>query len=266
MPKMMNEDMVARMARRRRMRGSCVAIGFLIILLAIPWTLHAQDESVLEVGKFSIAPPGDTLPDGWKPLTFRKIKKHTLYSVVRDGERTVVKAVSEASSSGLTREIRIDPKAYPIIQWEWKVTNVLEKGDVTSKEGDDYPARIYITFEYDSGRVGLLEKAKFEAIRFFYGQYPPIGAINYIWESKAPVGTVVPNPFTDRVKMIVVGSGAENLNTWVGQQRNIYEDYKQAFGEEPPMISGVAIMTDTDNTKESATAYYGDIVFLRAGM
>jgi len=242
-----------------------VAIGFLITLLAVPWALQAQDESVLEVGKFSIAPLGDTLPDGWKPLTFRKIPKHTLYSVVRDGERIVVKAVSEASSSGLTREIRIDPKAYPIIQWEWKVTNVLEKGDVSTKEGDDYPARIYITFEYDSGRVGLLEKAKFEAIRFFYGQYPPIGAINYIWESKSPIGTVVPNPFTDRVKMIVVGAGAENLNTWVGQQRNIYEDYKQAFGEEPPMISGVAIMTDTDNTGEAATAYYGDIVFLRAG-
>ena len=262
---MMNEDMVARMARRRRMRGSCVAIGFLITVLCVPWSLQAQDESVLQVGKFAIAPLGDTLPDGWKPWTFRKIPKHTLYSVVRDGERTVVKAVSEVSASGVAREIRIDPREYPIIQWEWKVTNVLEKGDVSRKEGDDYPARIYITFEYDSGRVGFFEKAKFEAIRLFYGQYPPT-AINYIWESKSPIGTVVPNPFTDRVKMIVVESGAENLNTWVGQQRNIYEDYKQAFGEEPPMISGVAIMTDTDNTKESATAYYGDIVFLRAGM
>ena len=263
---MMNEDTQARMARRRQVIGLSVAVGFLIMLLAVPWTLHAQDELVLEVGKFSIAPLGDTLPDGWKPLTFQKIPKHTLYSVVRDEHRNVVKAVSKASSSGMTREIRIDPKAYPIIQWEWNVTNVLEKGDVSRKEGDDYPARIYITFEYDSGRVGFFEKAKFEAIRFFYGQYPPIGAINYIWESKAPVGTMVPNPFTDRVKMIVVGSGAENLNTWVGQQRNIYEDYKQAFGEEPPMISGVAIMTDTDNTGEAATAYYGDIVFLRAGM
>jgi len=262
---MMNEDTPARMARRRQVIGLSVAVGCLVMLLCVPWAIQAQDESVLEVGKFSIAPLGDTLPDGWKPLTFRKIPKHTLYSVVRDGERTVVKAVSEASSSGMTREIRVDPKGYPIIEWQWKVTNVLEKGDVTSKEGDDYPARIYITFEYDSGRVGLLEKAKFEAIRFFYGQYPPIGAINYIWESKAPVGTMVPNPFTDRVKMIVVESGAENLNTWVGQQRNIYEDYKQAFGEEPPMISGVAVMTDTDNTGEAATAYYGDIIFMKAG-
>ncbi len=261
---MMNEDTQARMARRRQVIGLSVAVGFLITLLAVPWTLHAQDELVLEVGKFSIAPLGDTLPDGWKPLTFQKIPKHTLYSVVQDEERNVVKAVSKASSSGMTREIRIDPKVYPIIQWEWNVTNVLEKGDVSRKEGDDYPARIYITFEYESGKVGLIEKAKFEALRLLYGQYPPT-AVNYIWESKAPVGTVVPNPFTDRVKMIVVESGAENLSTWVGQQRNIYEDYKQAFGEEPPMVSGVAIMTDTDNTGEAATAYYGDIIFMKAG-
>ncbi|MGO8989997.1 MAG: DUF3047 domain-containing protein [bacterium] len=56
-------------------------------------------------------------------------------------------------------------------------------------------------------------------------------------------------------------SGADKLNQWVNEDRNVYEDYKKAFGEEPPMISGVAIMTDTDNTGESAIAYYGDIVF-----
>ena len=60
--------------------------------------------------------------------------------------------------------------------------------------------------------------------------------------------------------MIVVESGPAKLNTWITEERNVYEDYKRAFGEEPPMISGVAIMTDTDNTGESAEAYYGDIV------
>jgi hypothetical protein len=89
----------------------------------------------------------------------------------------------------------------------------------------------------------------------------PLDAINYIWESKAPVGTMVPNPYTDRVMMFVVESGSAKLNLWVNEERNVYEDYKKAFGEEPPMISGVAIMTDTDNTGESATAYYGDILF-----
>jgi hypothetical protein len=232
-----------------------------ISLLFFLATSHAQQEAILEVGKFSAEPLENSLPTAWKPLTFKKIDRHTTYTLVKDGNEVVVKAVAESSASGLVREIKIDPKEYPVIQWRWKVNNILKKGDVRSKEGDDYPARIYITFEYDPSKLGFFEKAKYEAIRLIYGQYPPIGAINYIWESKASKGTMVPNPYTDRVIMIVVESGESKLNQWVSEERNIHEDYKNAFGQEPPMISGVAIMTDTDNTGESATAYYGDILF-----
>lgn len=244
--------------------GKAMLGGTLVIALALPWAVHAQSPPVLEVGKFSAASEGHALPDGWKPLTFKKIEKHTVFSVVKDGETTVVKAVSEASASGLTREIKINLKEYPILQWRWKVANVLRKGDVTKREGDDYPARLYITFEYDAGKVGFFKKAQYETVKLFYGQYPPLGAINYIWESKAPKGTVVPNPYAEEVKMIVVESGAAGLNQWMSEERNVYEDYKKAFGDEPPMISGVAIMTDTDNTGESATAFYGDIVFKKS--
>ena len=244
-----------------RVRSALAVIGSLIALLAVPWIAPAQSVAILEVGKFSAAAEGETFPDGWKPLTFKKIERHTAYKLVKDGDSVVVKATSEAASSGLTRDVKINPKEYPIVQWRWKVANVFKNGDVTKKEGDDYPARLYITFEYDSSKVGFLEKAKYEAARLMYGQYPPIGAVTYIWESKAPKGTVVPNPYTGRAMMIVVETGAALLNTWVTEERNIYEDYKTAFGEEPSMISGVAIMTDTDNTRESATAYYGDIVF-----
>jgi hypothetical protein len=69
------------------------------------------------------------------------------------------------------------------------------------------------------------------------------------------------NAYTDRAMMFVVQAGGEKLQQWVLQERNVYEDYKKAFGEEPTMITGVAIMTDTDNTRESAVAWYGDIVF-----
>jgi hypothetical protein len=204
---------------------------------------------------------GQGLPDGWKPLAFKKIEKHTTYSLVKDDNIVVVKAMAEASASGLTREIKINPKEYPIVQWCWKVTNILKRGDVRRKEGDDYPARIYITFEYDSSKLSFFQRTKYEAIRLLYGQYPPLAAINYIWENKAPVGTMVPNPFTDRVMMFVVETGPSKLNQWVNEERNIFEDYKKAFGQEPPMISGIAIMTDTDNTGESAIAYYSDIFF-----
>jgi hypothetical protein len=235
----------------------------LLFPLLLAFTIHADSPAILEVGRFSSALEGDSLPEGWKPLTFPKIERHTVYMLVKDEGTTAVKAISEASASGLTRQIKINPKEYPIISWRWKVTSVLKKGDVTKKEGDDYPARIYITFEYDATKVGFFDKAKFETYKLLYGQYPPIGAINYIWESKAPQGTIVPNSYTDRVKMIIVESGSVLLNQWVSEERDLYDDYKKAFGEEPPMLSGVAIMTDTDNTGESATAYYGDILFKR---
>jgi hypothetical protein len=235
----------------------------ILIIFSLPLLseLNAQPGGMLEVGKFSAEQVGTGFPTGWKPLTFKKIERHTVYSLVKDGDTVVVKAMAESSASGLVREIKIDPKEFPVVQWRWKVSNVLRKGDVRRKEGDDYPARIYITFEYDPSRLGFFDKAKYEMIRLLYGQYPPIGAINYIWESKSPQGMMIPNPYTNRVIMIVVESGETKLNQWVSEERNIYEDYKKAFGQEPPMISGVAIMTDTDNTGESATAYYGDILF-----
>lgn len=224
---------------------------------------RAEMEPVIEVGSFSTAALGQTLPEGWEPLTFQNIERYTVYILVEDleEEKVVVRAVSEKGASGITRKMTVDLKQYPVIEWRWKVMNVLEKGDVTKKEGDDYPARIYIMFQYDSARVGIVDKAKYEAYRLWYGEYPPLRSINYIWESRAPIGTMVPNPYTDRVMMFVVQSGIERLDTWVTEGRNVYEDYKKAFGEEPPPISGVAIMTDTDNTGESATAYYGDILF-----
>jgi len=235
--------------------------ALMLALLNLSRNVSAQLQNVIEVGKFSAAAVGQALPDGWKPLTFKKIERYTTYAMVKDNDTVVIRAVAEASASGLTREIKINSKEYPIVQWRWKVDNILKKGDVHKKEGDDYPARIYITFEYDPSKLSFFEKAKYKTIKLWYGQYPPLAAINYIWESKTPVGTMVPNPYTDRVMMFVVESGAGKLNQWVVEERNIYEDYKKAFGEEPPMISGVAIMTDTDNTGESATAYYGDILF-----
>jgi hypothetical protein len=238
-----------------------MAAGLLILLLVLPDALHSQQ--IIEVGKFSQEKLGDDLPAGWKPLAFKKIEKHTVYRLLKEGDTTVVKAVSHSSASGLIREMTINPREYPIVQWRWKVENILEKGDVHRKEGDDYPARIYIAFEYDASKLSFFEKVEYGAAKLFYGQYPPLGAINYIWENRAPVGTIVSNPFTRRVKMIVVESGVGKLNRWVSEERNVFEDYIKAFGKEPPLISGIAIMTDTDNTGESATAYYGDIQFTK---
>jgi len=238
---------------------------FSILLIVCPEAseLLAEDRDILEIGNFSAAKEGGDFPSGWELLAFKKIKQHTKYEMVNDDGAVVVKAESKSSSSGLIKNIRINPKKYPVVSWRWKATNLYEKGDVSKKEGDDYPARIYITFEYDPAKLSLFERLKFNVVKVLYGKYPPVAAINYIWESKASEGTMVPNSYTNRVIMIVAESGETKLNTWVQEEHNILEDYKKAFGEDPPFISGIAIMTDSDNTKESAITYYGDIIFKR---
>ena len=180
---------------------------------------------------------------------------------MEDHNTVVVKADSKSSASGLIHRIKIDPRVFPIVSWRWKVTNTFIKGDVRKKRGDDYPARLYIAFEFDPNRLSFFEKTQYKLARLLYGEYPPGGAITYIWSSNAPRGTLVSNPYTKRSKMIAVQSGKTLLNTWIQEERNVYEDYKTAFSQEPPMIVAVMIMTDSDNTGESAISYFGDIIF-----
>src|SRR5215467_11736591 len=120
--------------------------------------LTDDSPTVLEVGTFSGSRPGSGLPDGWKTLAFKKIPKHTAYELVTDGAAVVVKATSDAAASGLTKEVRIDPSVFSVLHWRWKVENLLTRSDVTRKSGDDYPARLYITFEYDPEKVSLGRK------------------------------------------------------------------------------------------------------------
>ncbi len=236
----------------------------LATLVVVGWFGGAQaDGPALDVAKFSSDKEGAETPIGWKPLTFKKVPKQTAYALVKDGDTVVVKAMSQGAASGLTKEVKIDPKEYPIVHWRWKVDNLLKKSDVTRKDGDDYPARLYVTFEYDPDKVSFGRKVKYKAGRAIFGDIP-IGALNYIWDTKAPLGAIIDNAYTDFAKMVVMRSGPAGLGTWVEESRNVYEDYKKAFDEEPPLINGVAIMSDTDNTQESATAYFGDIVFKKA--
>jgi hypothetical protein len=191
------------------------------------------------------------------------VSKPTEYSVVREGDSVVVRAESRASASGLTRGVSIDLKEYPVVAWRWKVENLITHGDVTRKQGDDYAARLYLTFAYESDKVSWSRKAKYKAGRLLFGDIP-IAAINYIWDRVTPVDTVIPNAYTDFVQMIVVESGGANVGRWMDEERNLFDDYQRAFGGEPPRVNGVTIMTDTDNTGETAIAYYGDIAFRRA--
>lgn len=217
------------------------------------------------IGHFSTAEVDSTgHPASWTPISFGDVEKKTRYQLVQRSVQgdtmSVVQADSDGGAAGLGREVRLEPRQYPILTWRWKVENVLKTGNARQKDGDDYPARIYVTFDYDPGNFGFLDRAKYEALQALGYDQIPTRALNYIWASKVEKGTVLQNPFTDWVQMIAVESGSTNVGTWVVERRNIRADYRKAFGKAPPPINGIAIMTDTDNTGESATAYYGDIV------
>lgn len=211
------------------------------------------------IGDFSGLKPTGTLPANWQEMVFPKISRHTVYSTVRDDHQTVIKAFSDNAASGLIRYYDAPAQEHPWISWRWKIVHVLEKGDVHTKQGDDYAARIYVAFEFPKEGGSWWQRLRYKTANWAAGGRLPGSALNYIWANKAPVDTVVNNPYTDQTKMIVLQSGNAKANQWLLEKRNIVQDYKTAFGRKPPPIMGIAIMTDTDNTGESATAYYGDI-------
>lgn len=172
----------------------------------------------------------------WETKSF---KGETQYRVVTDGATRVLQADSNGTASGLIfqREFRVAD--YPVISWRWKVAGVVEKGDASSKQGDDYSARVYIIFPH-----------------WFY---PKTKSLNYIWANKLERGRVVENPYTGSAMMIALESGAGKAGSWQTVRRNIVEDYRLAFGTEPPEKGVVAIMTDTDNTGGRARAWFDDI-------
>jgi hypothetical protein len=203
-------------------------------------------------------------PPGWEALTFPRVARPTRYTLVREGEGFVLRAESLAAASALYRPLDLDPTVYRVLSWRWKVEGVLERSDPRRKSGDDYAARVYVAFRYDPAGASAWERARYGALRLFYGRYPPGLALNYVWESRLPVGTVLDNAYSSRAKMVVARSGAAEAGRWVTERRDLYADYRRIVGGEPPRIEGVAVMTDTDDTGERAVAYY-DAITLEPG-
>lgn len=214
---------------------------------------------VLRVGDFSGQDAEQTHPDDWKPISFAKIDTKTQYDLVRGSTGTVVRARSDGGAAGLGTETRIDLTEYPVLEWRWKVNGVVQDGNARTKDGDDYAARLYVTFDYDD--LGFGDQVRLVALRALGYDEIPTRALNYIWANRVDRGAVLENAYTDWVMMVAVQSGAARTGEWVTERRNVLADYREAFGGDPPPVNGIALMTDTDNTNGEATAYYGDILF-----
>ncbi|MBI2189861.1 MAG: DUF3047 domain-containing protein [Acidobacteria bacterium] len=215
-----------------------------------------RDPGELWVARFSDAAPHG-LPDGWRPLTLPKARRHTRYELVSVDGRTVVQADADRSASALMKKVTIDPRAFPSLEWSWKITGVLAGAAWQDKAHDDFAGRLFVLFESPGGPLSFARTILMRFSGGFSGD-----ALNYVWAGNVDTGQTARSPYTDRVAMIVVESGNDRAGAWVVEQRNVLDDFEAAFGGAPGPIVAIALMTDTDNTRSRASAYYGDIRFV----
>jgi Protein of unknown function (DUF3047) len=211
----------------------------LTIILLLACTRAEASDTELHLGRFST---GDL--NGWKEQTIGMLKPKTAYSLAKDNDRQVLVARSTKSASGRIYTLNQDPKDYQTLKWSWKIDHTLKKGDEKSRNGDDFAARLCVFFP-----------------KGFFSKTP---AICYVWANKLPKGEHVVSPLASHIINVAADSGEELAGHWTFHQHNIYDDYRRFFGAEPPRIGAVALMTDTDNTGESAVGYYGDITLVRS--
>jgi hypothetical protein len=206
------------------------------------------------------APPGPP-PAGWVHTQINEAQKPTDFSVVDDGGRRVIQASAEAGASSLVHTLSEPVPANVRLSWRWKVSNAVPGSDMSRKDSDDYAARLYVFFDYDLDKLSLGDRIRLGLARKIWGAELPTAALCYVWGTADAVGSIGPNPYTDRVRMIVLQRGDERSGQWVMEQRDLAADFRAAFGEAAPAITGIALGADTDNTGAQVQARFSDIRF-----
>lgn len=222
---------------------------------------HTED--LLHGFAFSALRPQAGFPADWREITLPGVPRIS-YSLVEDAGVTVLRAESRAAMSSLSRRLDIDPARYSRLRWRWKIANLIATADMRSRARDDFPARVYVSFQYDISRLPFLQRSRLRIARALHGSDVPTAVLCYVWDRQAPVGVVADSPYTDRVKVVVATSGSQGVGKWMEVERDLQHDYRAAFGESPGHVEAIALAADTDNTGSQAVSHFGDIAFLVA--
>ena len=175
--------------------------------------------------------------DQWREV---EVHGHTSYAAVTLDGRACLKAHSQAAASILLHQAQFNPRTHEWLSWDWRVEKLVPGEALDRKDGSDAAARLYVYFE----TTGLPWQKR---------------NIDYVWSATLPVGTILDSAFSSASKIIVVESGADSVGQWRRVQRNLTDDYTRCFGEDPPDVIAIGVMTDADNTRGEALAYYDDL-------
>lgn len=208
------------------------------------------------------AGPG-ALPPDWMEFVLPG-KRRTAYATAVEDGRPVVHARAAASASMLRRAVRLSTQSIESIEFSWRARSLIAEADLTIAELSDSPVRIVLAFDGDATRLSARDRMLFDLAQALTGEAPPFATLMYVWDNKVPRETIVHSPRTDRVRKIVVETGGERVGQWLHYRRDLRADYRRAFGEEPGPLIGIALMSDTDNTRSSVEASYGEIRLLQA--
>jgi len=222
-------------------RGTILAV----VLLAAASTVWGQGAQLV-VEDWSKTPVGQKgVPAGWKPQNWGSPSYD--FEIVGEDSGRVLHMKSNGDSSTINKEVvKIDCKDYPILQWKWKVVELPKGADARKKATDDEAAQIYVTFP----RFPSAVRSRI---------------IGYIWDSTAPAGSIFRSQKTGLVTYVVVRSGEADLNRWLTESRNVCQDYKKIYGEDPEeKMEAVSIGIDSDDTRSRAEAYVGEILFRKS--
>ncbi len=216
----------------------------------------AQTAAPGQVPPLSAGAAGPGLPPGWQHQTLPKVERPNQFALVNDGDQRVLHIRSQASASSWVAPLDVDAALLPLLQWRWKVSRALAVSDLRRREADDYAARLYVLFALPASRLSLADRVRIQTARLLAGVDVPAAALCYVWGRAQPAGSSGWNPYTDRVRMVVVDSGDAQAGQWRGHRRDLRSDWAEAFGGAMPRISGLALSADTDNAGEQVEAWF----------
>ncbi len=235
---------------KRRMMAACALLLPLPLLAEPVW-----------VGRF-LPDAGGAMPAPWQVERLDDKVPPTRYRLREwDGVRAV-EAHAVNSMALLARPLQVDFARTPMLCWRWRIDAPLEAADMTQKSGDDYAARVYLSFDVPAETLSLGTRMALGLARALRGGQVPDAALNYIWDNRHPVGTWQPNAYTDRARMLVLRTGGTEAGRWVDERRDVAADFQRAFGHAPARLTGMALASDTDNTGEEARAGFADFRFI----
>lgn len=243
---------------------SAVAMLTLLASLAHSESLpQAAPAAVEPIARFSNATPGTTLPAPWRMLLLPKVAPPE-FRLVADAEATVLQVRSAAAAGTAAHALEASLAERPMLAWRWKVDRVVSAANLAEKSGDDFAARVYVFFDVPLSALPMGARMKVMLGRAIWGNHLPTAALCYVWDNRHPIGTAAWNPYTDRVRTIVLRSAAPGA--WQAERRDLEADFRAAFGTQwtgpVPRLTGIAVGNDTDQTRESVTAWFGDFQLL----